>query len=183
MLWHGLGMLRGGSNISVVKAEASFRYSTLFPSLHHNFGLESWLSLKLARCILVAFAKTWGKSAKWLSSYGLLKLNSDWKYLLLISIFSPCLQFDWLSWINAVHSNTPALRKFHCKCNSPQLNGCDCRTMSSSWPMCAPLWEVIVPDPVSDACLRPSWKLSLFSMSWEDQVSCNLFQTRWTGLL
>lgn len=51
-------MLRGGSNISVVKAEVSFCYSTLFPSLHHNFGLESGLSLKLARSILVTFAKT-----------------------------------------------------------------------------------------------------------------------------
>lgn len=50
-------MLRGGSNTSAVKAEAGFRYSTLFPSLQPNFALESCLSLKFARCILVASAK------------------------------------------------------------------------------------------------------------------------------
>lgn len=86
-------MLRGGSNISVVKAEASCCYSTLFPSLHHTFGLESCLSLKPARSILVTFAKTEENLPNYFQVTSS-KTYSDWKYLLLISTFSPCLHFD-----------------------------------------------------------------------------------------
>lgn len=85
-------MLRGGRDISVVKAEASFCYSTLFPSLHHNFGLESCWSLKLARSILVTFAKTEENQITF--KLRVAKTYSDWKYLLLISTFSPRLHFD-----------------------------------------------------------------------------------------
>lgn len=156
MLWHSLGMLRGSSDTSVVKLKLP---SIIAPYFHPFTITLAWKAAQVWRLpgVFQSLLQKPRKISQRTSKLQVVKTYSDWKHLLLISIFSPCLQFDWLSRVSADHSNTPALRKFHCNYSaSPQPNDCACRAMSPSWPMCTPLGEGTVPDPVSDACLHPS---------------------------